>query len=109
MAQNQNFALLKIMVESNDKEMYELCTKLREKENIPHNSGRIPHALYGKVEQRVNYVVKSCEKDIKENYEDFLDYLLKRAKGTLSKLFSTALYTSLRNAESEKEGEENDI
>ena len=111
MAQNQQFDLLKMLVEFQDNEMYQLCMQLREKHKIPHNNPKIPDEVCGKVGEKIAQTLTSCKKDIDANYEDFINYLDNRAKvkNVRGKLFSVALYTSLKNMESERSDNENDI
>lgn len=111
MAQNQQFDLLKMLVEFQDNEMYQLCMKLREQQKIPHNNPKIPDEVCAKVDKKLDQILTSCKKDIDENYEDFIAYLGKRAgvKNVRGRLFSVALHTSLMNMKSERGGDENEI
>ena len=111
MAQNQNFNLLKMLIEMQDNEMQQLCKQLREKENIPQNSPKIPSGVCEKVNQQLKHVLECCKKDIEENFDEFIEYLGKRAKtkNVRSRLFSVALHTSLMNMKSERSDDENEI
>lgn len=111
MAQNQQFDLLKQMVEYDDKMFAEECQKARERDKISQFSPKIPNDVCNKVLNLVDRVLTDCKNDIEQNFDDFFLFIEKRAKlkHYKTKMFSMALYPHLVDLKNEREENENDI